>query len=262
MDDQDAQEPCPLCPPSGPPEPPSKSSFDPAAPLDEPTAGDAADDSISWIECSKCRTWYHGVCIIVSGDENKSTIPQPVLAYVMDQERAEWTNWTGWVGRWYVLLDRGIANGRFCRGCIAHSVDPTNAHRPHHALVATIDNRTFPPKPKQPRKLAKRGSTISDRDSSPAEGSVKRRKLDEGEKSKLSTEAVLSASPASNQPAKADTPDTADGDKANGSARPKRQVAMNRPDYHALHHHIATPTARWLDLIKDPEKYGAVIKPG
>jgi hypothetical protein len=44
--------------------------------------------------------------------------------------------------------------------------------------------------------------------------------------------------------------------------RPKRQAAMHRPDYHALHHHIATPTARWLDLINDPEKYGTKISTG
>jgi F-box/leucine-rich repeat protein 10/11 len=45
-------------------------------------------------------------------------------------------------------------------------------------------------------------------------------------------------------------------------SRPKRAAAMNRPDYHALHHHIATPTARWLDLIHDPKKYGATISGG
>jgi len=45
-------------------------------------------------------------------------------------------------------------------------------------------------------------------------------------------------------------------------SRPKRSAALNRPDYHALHHHIATPTARWLDLIKDPQKYGTVIVEG
>jgi hypothetical protein len=47
-----------------------------------------------------------------------------------------------------------------------------------------------------------------------------------------------------------------------GPSRPKRQVAMNRPDYHAMHHHIATPTAKWLDLIADPGKYNAVINEG
>jgi hypothetical protein len=51
-----------------------------------------------------------------------------------------------------------------------------------------------------------------------------------------------------------------EGDSA--SARPKRQAALNRPDYHALHHHIATPTAKWLHLIADPEKYNVTILDG
>jgi F-box/leucine-rich repeat protein 10/11 len=50
--------------------------------------------------------------------------------------------------------------------------------------------------------------------------------------------------------------------KTEDGSRPKRAAAMNRPDYHALHHHIATPTARWLDLIHDPKKYGATISGG
>lgn len=53
-----------------------------------------------------------------------------------------------------------------------------------------------------------------------------------------------------------------DGDNPSQTSRPKRQAAMNRPDYHALHHHIATPTARWLDLIHNPEKYNTTISDG
>lgn len=44
--------------------------------------------------------------------------------------------------------------------------------------------------------------------------------------------------------------------------RPKRKAALDRPDYWNMHNHIATPTKNWLDLIKDPKKYGRVIKPG
>ena len=29
-----------------------------------------------------------------------------------------------------------------------------------------------------------------------------------------------------------------------------------------MHNHIATPTARWLELIKEPGKYGTSISPG
>ena len=99
MAEPDDQETCPLCPPSGPPayspkqdpHPPDSSSGAP---------GDDTDDDISWISCSKCSTWYHDVCILLSGDDHKSTVPVPVLAYVAEQPRAEWTDWTGWVGRW------------------------------------------------------------------------------------------------------------------------------------------------------------------
>jgi hypothetical protein len=45
-------------------------------------------------------------------------------------------------------------------------------------------------------------------------------------------------------------------------SRPKRQAALNRPDYHALHHHISTPTGKWLRLIADPEKNNATILDG
>jgi len=165
-----------------------------------------------------------------------------------------------WLGRQMVSdVSTYQSDGRFCHGCIAHSVDPANPHRPHHPLVATIDNRTFPPKPKQPRKSAKRASTQSDRGSSPGESSVKRRRVNEETGSKLSSEPT---SQGQEQVANGPVPEPVDGEKMNGSARPKRQAALNRPDYHALHHHIATPTARWLDLIKDPEKYGTTIKPG
>lgn len=42
-------------------------------------------------------------------------------------------------------------------------------------------------------------------------------------------------------------------------ARPQRKAAINQPDYHALHHSISTPTAKWLDLIADPGKTGRTI---
>lgn len=53
-----------------------------------------------------------------------------------------------------------------------------------------------------------------------------------------------------------------DGEGESAPGRPKRQAALNRPDYHALHHHIATPTAKWLHLIADPEKYNVTILDG
>ena len=53
-----------------------------------------------------------------------------------------------------------------------------------------------------------------------------------------------------------------DTPEAESSTRPKRQAALNRPDYHALHHHISTPTGKWLDLIANPEKYNTTILDG
>ena len=52
-------------------------------------------------------------------------------------------------------------------------------------------------------------------------------------------------------------PETSSSTRTNG--RPKRKVAENQPDYHALHNHISTPTAKWLALIKEPKKTGRVI---
>lgn len=104
MADTDEQETCPSCPPAGPPvyiptqnDQKAASSHSTTAPAGDE---DADDEDISWISCSKCSTWYHGVCVLISGDYHKPTVPGAVLEYIADQPRAEWTNWTGWVGRW------------------------------------------------------------------------------------------------------------------------------------------------------------------
>lgn len=47
---------------------------------------------------------------------------------------------------------------------------------------------------------------------------------------------------------------------AAAEGRPKRKAALERPDYWNMHHHNATPTKGWIDLIKDPKKHGRVIK--
>lgn len=44
--------------------------------------------------------------------------------------------------------------------------------------------------------------------------------------------------------------------------RPKRKATLQRPDYHALHNNISTPTAKWLALIRDPGKSGRKIREG
>ena len=124
---------------------------------------------------------------------------------------------------------------RYCPKCIAWAVDPDNARPPHHPLVATLDKKTFPPK-----SMATHAEKRSlDGTASPSSSSKKPR---------LSS--VLSA-----------TPEPGVSDIKNGK-RPKRQAAMNRPDYHALHHHIATPTSKWLELISNPKQFGVIISEG
>lgn len=77
------------------------------------------------------------------------------------------------------------------------------------------------------------------------------------------SEAASMAAPDEDESNNKVAPEDKEGkDESSSSSRPKRQAAMNRPDYHALHHHISTPTARWLDLIHDPDKYGVIIKDG
>jgi hypothetical protein len=73
------------------------------------------------------------------------------------------------------------------------------------------------------------------------------------------TEAIAIAMPS---PAPTVPTDQPDGANADGPLRPKRQVALNQPDYHALHHHIATPTKKWLDLIQNPAAHNTVIHDG
>lgn len=52
------------------------------------------------------------------------------------------------------------------------------------------------------------------------------------------------------------------GKRAKEPARPKRKATLERPDYHALHNIISTPTSKWLALIRDPGKTGRKIREG
>ena len=103
----------------------------------------------------------------------------------------------------------------------------------------TTTKANFPPRqPKRKSVGAVRGSSSSSRGIS--EAPAKRAKVEP-------TEETRKGDPA---------------DESSATARPKRQAALNRPDYHALHHHIATPTGKWLRLIADPEKYNTIILDG
>ncbi len=48
--------------------------------------------------------------------------------------------------------------------------------------------------------------------------------------------------------------------RLSASGRPKRKAAELQIDYHALHHHISSPTAKWLALIRDPRASGRAIR--
>jgi len=120
--------------------------------------------------------------------------------------------------------------------------DPANPNRPHHPLVTTT-KANFPPRqPKRKSVNVKRSSSISSRGASATPAK------------RVKVEGTVEPE------AGAAKPET--GDDASGPSRPKRQAALNRPDYHALHHHIATPTGKWLRLIADPEKYNTTILDG
>ncbi|ORY29669.1 hypothetical protein BCR39DRAFT_531569 [Naematelia encephala] len=251
-----------------------------------PPETSANDDSFHWIACSNCDVWYHSVCILLGGDEWARSVPEEIRKEIEVNDTGEgaWTNWTGWVGRWY------------CKVCIDQENDPTSSHPRHHPLIATL-KKGFPPKPKGAPRLSKslkRSPSSTTIASAASPGTSKKRRItgvitrpltpnsiamkdsgverkpdihrdqkseefdsdvdmldDRGEGSSKS--AILPTSRATeNRPV---TP------VMDASSRPKRQAALNRPDYHALHNHDAAPTSRWLALIADPERYGATIKP-
>ena len=149
---------------------------------------------------------------------------------------------------------------RFCPKCIAWATDPDNERPPHHPLVATLDKKNFPPRSRIPLEGAQSDlKRSSSRATSPS--SVKKPRLHSplSDLSEATThQGELDESKTINGDGRAQTVES-DG---KSQSRPKRQAAMHRPDYHALHHHIATPTGKWLDLIANPAAYGMVIREG
>lgn len=101
--EEDAEDQCPLCPPSGPPLRTRGDSLDLLAAAATETNLDDTPDFI-WISCSKCRTWYHSVCLLLADDDGtRWTVPSDVRDEIATKHRDEgpWTNWVGWVDRWY-----------------------------------------------------------------------------------------------------------------------------------------------------------------
>lgn len=120
----------------------------------------------------------------------------------------------------------------YCRACLDYSVSPENPKPPHHPLRATIKKSTFPPRRAEERAKSQGASPMDDAQEKGSAGS-------------LSGSAPASASAS-----------------ASASARPKRKAAENAPDYWAWNHGIASPTANWLRLIAEPEKFGKDIRVG
>ncbi|WVR09368.1 hypothetical protein IAU60_006434 [Kwoniella sp. DSM 27419] len=102
------QEPCPLCPSAGPPQPPGETS---------------GEVNLTWIACTKCDTWYHAACIVL-GEATRSIVPSEILKEIEVNHAEE--------GAWY------------CQECIAFSTSPSNPRPPRHPLRATL-KKGYPP---------------------------------------------------------------------------------------------------------------------
>ena len=97
---------CPLCPAAGPPSHPTHTAA--GVVLTHNGNGDAIqnnndndDTALAWIECTKCKEWYHGVCVILNSEEDRCTVPEQVRKYMVEHsDDGDWTDWTSWVDRW------------------------------------------------------------------------------------------------------------------------------------------------------------------
>ncbi|TYJ52577.1 hypothetical protein B9479_006827 [Cryptococcus floricola] len=225
---------CPLCPPSGPPQPPP-----PAA--DDPSASPSAEVDLVWIACNKCDGWYHSACLFLSGEEWRGTVPSRVKEEVgVFGERGPWANWVDWIGNWY------------CAPCISKSTDPSNPRPPRNPLHATLKRSGIQPKDVQ---LASRPlkREASFHDIQPL-----------AKKARTSTSTSVGGKAESISTRATRTPETVGGSEVNGAGeavgqgRPKRKAAQVT-DYNNLHNSIATPTAKWLQIIANPEGYGRTI---
>ncbi len=99
----DAEDRCPLCPPSGPPLPSAKDPLDllAAAATNVEPADDDGPDFI-WISCSRCAIWFHSVCLLMGNEKPRETVPLQVREEIVvnHAEEGAWTNWVGWIDKW------------------------------------------------------------------------------------------------------------------------------------------------------------------
>ncbi|WWC90438.1 uncharacterized protein L201_005373 [Kwoniella dendrophila CBS 6074] len=231
------QEPCPLCPYSGPPQPPSDSSI---------------EVDLLWIACTKCSTWFHSACLLLGDEKVKSTIPQSIIDEIQENRKDEsvWFNWTQWINKWY------------CITCINRASSPSNPRPPRYPLVATLKKGVPPFETSKPKRSAS-SISLAQQDKQPkrARTSTSSQKRDSSSPDPLQLESHLNDHSADeldlrgNKEISAGIVDGEEGKPQEG--RPKRNV--KQLDYHNLNNSIATPTNQWLDLIADPAKYGRVI---
>ncbi|ODN73048.1 hypothetical protein L202_08443 [Cryptococcus amylolentus CBS 6039] len=230
---------CPLCPPSGPPQPPP-----PAA--DDLSASPSAEVDLVWIACNKCDAWYHSACLFLSGGQWMETVPSRVKEEVgVFGERGPWANWVDWIGKWY------------CAPCISKSTDPSNPRPPRNALHATLKRSGIQPKDVElASRPLKRAASLHDIKPLTKKARTSTSTSVGGKAESISTRATR-------------TPETVisgvhggsevtGAGEAVGQGRPKRKAAQVT-DYNNLHNSIATPTAKWLQIIANPEEYGRTI---
>ncbi|KAK8854559.1 hypothetical protein IAR55_003298 [Kwoniella newhampshirensis] len=255
---QQDQEPCPLCPSTGPPTRPNNVSI--------PDEGD--DTDLVWIACTKCSTWLHSACLLLGDETIKSSIPRDIVEEVQRRYGGEgaWFNWTEWIDKWY------------CPTCIAYSISPFNPRPPRHPLVATLKKGVIPfdtveapkrsasstwlntegIKAKKARISAssrKREVTASpEASSSRIKGATNGYDATEHDHASVERIQIGRSDGTSGQ---LDTNGSTDTTISENEGRPKRNVVQL--DYNNLNNSIATPTTQWLDLIANPAKTGRTI---
>ena len=111
---------CPLCPESGPPTASAVSEHstrpdDKVPPPVDPkgstvesqdgpkqlNGGNLESPDLYWIGCSKCKEWYHSVCLLLDADAGKQSVSKEIVAWIEEHDEEDvWSDWTSWVDRW------------------------------------------------------------------------------------------------------------------------------------------------------------------
>ncbi|WVF67599.1 hypothetical protein IAT40_002357 [Kwoniella sp. CBS 6097] len=238
---------CPLCPSTGPPQPPRSDDNKGATSVlktaeEEDENGEADTMAMTWIACTKCSSWFHSACLLLSEDQVKESIPAAIVEEVGTNrvdEGGPWFDWTAWVSKWY------------CRTCLDRASSPSNPRPPRHPLVATL-KKGCPPFGKE-SKVKRSASTIS-----VAQSPAKAPKRPRASASSTRKRSSVSPEPVPNGHAPSPSFNGAGStSEVKSEGRPKRNV--RQLDYHNLNNSIATPTSQWLDLIADPAAYGTTI---